>query len=154
MAFLEAAIASVTGVAETHLALSVETRARLRELLPTFRQVGRSKGIDWYLLAAIAWGESDFVSDAVNPSSGAAGLMQVMPMHFSRFGLSDNGWKDPTLNIEAGAQILIDSGYNSRSLAKTIANYGGFVTTDPKPYFDNVIARGTYLGLADALGAL
>jgi membrane-bound lytic murein transglycosylase F len=51
-----------------------------------FKEVGAAWGIDWVLLAAIARSESEFRSDAIS-SSGAVGLMQVMPRVAANMGV-------------------------------------------------------------------
>lgn len=164
---MERKIVSVlSGVPERSLTLTDSAAARLRALLPIFRQVEAEKGIPWYLLAGIAWRESDFVTNAVNPTSGAAGLMQVMPFHFSRLnwsrphtvqgtrGTGGTGWNDPLKNVRAGADILVSSGYKSKGLQKTLANYGGFVTKDPTDYIRYVLGRSTVLMIADKTGGI
>jgi soluble lytic murein transglycosylase-like protein len=121
--------------------------SRYVELRDTFARVARETGVSASLLAGIAWVESKFDADAINPKSGAAGLMQVMPMHFNAYGLSGGEWKVPYKNIKAGARILIASGYGKRGMRRTLANYGGFVKNDPSPYIRKVLARASFIGL-------
>lgn len=70
-----------------------------------FRRVGRTCGIDWRLMSAIAYSESRFCGDAVSPR-GAVGLMQIMPHVAHEYGMTDEDLFDPVLNIELAAKII------------------------------------------------
>jgi soluble lytic murein transglycosylase-like protein len=52
---------------------------------------------------------------AVNPSSGASGLMQVMPSWAPVFGYTVDELQDPIINLEIAAVILDDYGWDSWS---------------------------------------
>lgn len=68
-----------------------------------FRREGKRVGIDWRLLAAIAFTESRF--DPVAKSAwGAVGLMQVLPSSALAVGVAHP--EDPAQNIKAGASYF------------------------------------------------
>lgn len=50
---------------------------------------------------------------AVNPTSGATGLMQVMPFWARRFGHTRSELKDPLVNLDISAWILERHGWTS-----------------------------------------
>ena len=70
-----------------------------------FKEVGAAWGIDWVLLAAIARSESEFRSDAIS-SSGAVGLMQVMPRVAANMGVQYDELFDARRNVEVAAELL------------------------------------------------
>ena len=70
-----------------------------------FRVVGDSIGIDWKLIAAIAFTESRFDSTA-NSSVGACGVMQVMPRTLRQQGIPDSLYFSPEHNIKAAAGLI------------------------------------------------
>jgi soluble lytic murein transglycosylase-like protein len=140
---------------------------RLQPLFPIMLKEGERTRLSAYLLAGIAWGESDFIPTAKNTSSGAAGLMQVMPGHFSRLGWSGQDWANPTKNIRAGADILADQLRARKTIPKALAGYGGFVSwaKDPKSvdpggpkdatwYIDEAIGRAWVIELEHRFGTI
>ena len=70
-----------------------------------FRRHGQDNGIDWRLLAAIGWVESQFRSDVVS-WAGARGIMQIMPRTARAHGLELENIEDPNLNIQVAANII------------------------------------------------
>lgn len=64
---------------------------------------GTKNGVDPLLLYSIMHQESSFKSHAVSPK-GARGLMQLMPLTASRYGVTNIF--DPRQNIEGGARYL------------------------------------------------
>lgn len=127
------------------LALSGTRRARFELLKDDFLSVADDE-IQAALLAGIAWTESDFVPTARNKVSNAAGLMQIMPFHFPRFGWTGGEWADPVKNIRAGKVILVnDKKLGKVPISETLAGYGGFVTKDPNAYIEKVLTRSTAL---------
>ena len=68
-----------------------------------FREAGDVTGIDWRLLAAVAYTESRFRPDAKS-SWGAIGLMQVLPNTGKEVGYRDV--RPPRNNVMAGAKYL------------------------------------------------
>lgn len=68
-----------------------------------FRKVARSHGIDWRLLAAVAYTESRFDPKAKS-RFGATGIMQLLPATAQRVGVTK--LFDPYQNILAGARYL------------------------------------------------
>ena len=70
-----------------------------------FRRVGKTAGIDWRLMSAIAYHESRFREDAVSVR-GAVGVMQIMPHVADKYGVSTSELLDPICNIELSAKII------------------------------------------------
>jgi soluble lytic murein transglycosylase-like protein len=76
-------------------------------------QAAASVGIDSSLLMAIAQRESGLNPTIVNTSTGATGVMQLMPATWKMLGVTDP--TDPVQNIYGGA----------RYLAQLLAQFGG-----------------------------
>ena len=70
-----------------------------------FRRIGRRHNVDWRLMSAIAYGESNFRYDAVSPR-GAMGIMQVMPWIAKSFEVEREELLNPETNIEVAARLL------------------------------------------------
>lgn len=70
-----------------------------------FEKASKKYGVSEKLLEAIAWHESRFQTDATS-SSGAMGVMQLMPVTAKSLGVS-NAY-DPQENIMAGARLVAD----------------------------------------------
>ena len=70
-----------------------------------FKEVGQLVGIDWRLLAAVAYTESRFDLSAES-RFGAVGLMQLLPSTAKRVGLSAANLTKPKQNILAGGRYL------------------------------------------------
>ncbi|MEO1233263.1 MAG: transglycosylase SLT domain-containing protein, partial [Myxococcota bacterium] len=68
-----------------------------------FRAAGETTGIDWRLLAAVAYAESRFDPKAQS-RFGARGLMQLLPGTAKRVGETD--LFNPRKNVQAGAKYL------------------------------------------------
>ena len=68
-----------------------------------FKKAGQVTGIDWRLLAAVAYTESRFKPDA-RSRWGAVGLMQVLPNTGREVGYKDI--QSPRNNVMAGAKYL------------------------------------------------
>lgn len=68
-----------------------------------FQQTGRQHGLDWRLLAALAFIESRHDHRAIGPG-GAKGLFQLIPRTAAALGLEDPF--DPVMNADAGARHL------------------------------------------------
>jgi soluble lytic murein transglycosylase-like protein len=142
---------------------------RLEANRAIFEQAGRRYGFCPCLLAGLAWTESKGVRMAVNPDSGAAGIMQIYPTNFqmlgwqrptsvdraSRTGAGGSGWYDPGENIMAGAGIL--KGFHDRysSLLPALQGYVGAATfgSVPPGYMDSVFTSTIQLaGFYAAVG--
>lgn len=67
-----------------------------------FRAAAKTHGLDWRLLAAVAFTESRF--DPAAEHAGAMGLMQLVSQTAERFGATDP--YDPDQNVRAGARHL------------------------------------------------
>ncbi|TVR47409.1 MAG: hypothetical protein EA402_01325 [Planctomycetota bacterium] len=61
--------------------------------------------VDWRLLKAIAWKESNFDPRA-RSHAGALGMMQLMPATARHLGLNERQALDPARNIDAGARYV------------------------------------------------
>jgi len=65
----------------------------------------RANNVDPELALAIGFAESKFINQN-NPSSGAMGIMQVMPANAKGLGIEVEDLADPAKNIDAGIRIL------------------------------------------------
>jgi soluble lytic murein transglycosylase-like protein len=74
-----------------------------KDLVPIFREASEKYGVDQKLLEAIAYHESRF-KPGVTSSSGAMGLMQLMPR--TAEGLGVKNAYDPYENIMGGAKLI------------------------------------------------
>ena len=61
-------------------------------------------GVPADMALGIAAHESGFNPNAVNPTGGASGVMQIIPSNFAALGITDP--LDPTQNIDGGMQML------------------------------------------------
>lgn len=145
------AILTLTGVVPWHP--SDLERQRFREVRHAFLAVSDSLA-DAAFLAAIASVESAMNPGAIGPpiagnvNARAYGLMQVRDIHFSRFGLEDNRWRDPIANLRAAKKLLQEQHeYGREPIREVLREYGGFVSVDPATYVNRVLRRfGYYLG--------
>lgn len=71
---------------------------------------------DWRLLASMCYAESKFDNSVVS-WAGARGIMQIMPGTARAFGVSVDGLKNPSVNVEVATKI-IDA--LDKSLAKDV----------------------------------
>jgi hypothetical protein len=69
-----------------------------------FDEAGKTYNVDPALLRAMARVESNYNPDAVNPHSGAAGLMQIMPATAKSLGVADPF--DPKQAIHGAAKLM------------------------------------------------
>lgn len=79
--------------------------SRLPLLRPWFEEAARETHLDWRLLAAIGYQESQWDRDARSPN-GALGIMMLMPPTAASLGVVDPF--DPRENIRAGARYFIE----------------------------------------------
>jgi membrane-bound lytic murein transglycosylase F len=70
---------------------------------PAFRRAARKAGVDWQLLAALAYQESRWSNDARSPT-GVRGLMQLTTNTATALGVDDR--MDTTQSIDAAARYL------------------------------------------------
>ena len=82
-----------------------QVRARLPSLLPHFRDTAARLGMDWRLLAAIAYQESQWDPDAVS-STGVRGIMMLTRQTAEQLGVDDR--RDPAQSIAGGARYFLD----------------------------------------------
>lgn len=82
-------------------------RSKPRKVISPYDDLIRAEadsvGMDWHMLAAVIYQESHFHIEA-RSHKGASGLMQMMPVTATRYGISDP--LDPEQNISAGALML------------------------------------------------
>ncbi|MFW2439811.1 MAG: transglycosylase SLT domain-containing protein, partial [Arenicellales bacterium] len=80
---------------------------RIDQLLPEyrdlFRKAGKETGIDWRLLAAQAYQESNWDADAVSPT-GVRGIMMLTNATAKRLNIKDR--RNPEESIEGGSRYL------------------------------------------------
>ena len=62
-------------------------------------------GMDWRLLSAIIWHESQYNASAVSPMS-AKGLMQIRDVTAVHFGCPDADLFNPAVNLRVGTMLL------------------------------------------------
>ena len=78
-------------------------RSKLPELAPLLREAQEASGIEWRLLAAVAYQESQWDRSATS-ETGARGLMQLTEETARQLGVSDR--LDPHTALIAGARYL------------------------------------------------
>jgi hypothetical protein len=119
-------------------------------LRPHFAAAADRYGLSESLLAAVAWTESRFRTDATSPA-GALGVMQLMPGTARDVGVADRS--DPSQNVMGGARYLrmmLDrfgndlelalAGYNAGPGA--VQRFGGIPPyRETRSYVRQVIAR-------------
>lgn len=81
-----------------------------------FRRHAASQKLDWRLLAAVGWVESQFHPKEVS-WAGARGLMQLMPRTARAYGLTDVTIDEPESNIIAAAKYIV---HLDKTFRKTI----------------------------------
>ena len=70
-----------------------------------FKKYAATAGVEWTVLAAIAYVESNFNPKAVS-WAGAVGLMQVMPSTAKSYGFSEEDLRDPEKSVYIASLIL------------------------------------------------
>lgn len=78
---------------------------RLPRFQPFFEEAGNGTGLDWRLLAAVGYQESQWNEAAVSPN-GAQGIMMLMSQTAESVGVKDP--HDPRDNILGGARYLVE----------------------------------------------
>jgi hypothetical protein len=99
-------------------------------------------GLDQKMFYNLVKTESGFDRSAVNPKSGASGLMQFMPKTAAALGVKNP--YDPYEAADAGAKYL--SSLIKKHQGNTdaaLAEYGGFVHNDPSTYINKVEGHTT-----------
>ena len=82
-----------------------DLQERFLPLYPWFKQAEEETGINWLLLAAIAYQESHWNADAVSPT-GVRGIMMLTQAAAEEVGVSDR--TDPKESILGGARYLVN----------------------------------------------
>lgn len=72
-----------------------------------FKAAAQKSGLDWRLIAAIAYVESHFDAD-VKSWAGALGIMQVMPRTATSHGYSPSEMLNPTKCVDVAVRTLTD----------------------------------------------
>ncbi|MDE7421715.1 MAG: transglycosylase SLT domain-containing protein [Muribaculaceae bacterium] len=72
-----------------------------------FKVAGEKAGLDWRLIAAIAYVESHFDAD-VSSWAGAKGIMQVMPRTAESYGYNPSEMLNPSKCVDVAIKILSD----------------------------------------------
>ena len=72
-----------------------------------FKAAAKKAGLDWRLIAAIAYVESHFDAD-VTSWAGARGIMQVMPSTASSYGYTSEEMLNPAKCVDVSVEILSD----------------------------------------------
>jgi len=80
-----------------------DTRTRLPKLIDVFREAGIVHDLDWRLLAAIGYQESNWNPDAQS-ATGVRGIMMLTERTAQQLGVSDR--TDPAQSIDGGARYL------------------------------------------------
>lgn len=70
-----------------------------------FKRVAVEYGLDWRLLAAIGYAESEFKPTALS-ASGAVGIMQIMPYVAKRMGVEREQLYDVEVSVPLAAQLI------------------------------------------------
>ncbi len=154
--------ASVTNATGSAAAVTSTTASVPADLMNIFQEAAQTYGVDINLLTAIARQESNFTATATS-SSGAMGIMQLMPATAQGLGVNDA--YNPYENIMGGAKYISQllSRYNgdvSLALAAynagsgNVAKYGGippFAETQNYVskvlgYYQDSTANGTVTG--------
>lgn len=84
--------------------LSRTGRERCKDVLALAEGVAERHGLDLGLVMAVARVESDYVPEVKNRTTGATGLMQLMPSTAKYMKCGD--LDDPEDNLECGARVL------------------------------------------------
>lgn len=80
-----------------------DTRTRLPQLIGAFRDAGHAQEIDWRLLAAVGYQESNW-NPAAESFTGVRGIMMLTERTAQQLGVDDR--LDPAQSIEGGARYL------------------------------------------------
>ncbi|CAO3446612.1 hypothetical protein [Azospirillum argentinense] len=96
-------------------------------------------GVDANTIKALIQQESTWNPAAVNPRSGAAGLMQIMPANWSAYGVTNPF--DPAQNVDAGTRIFREHlDRAGGDLERALSTFGGFITKSSDGYVASVKA--------------
>ncbi|WP_188263187.1 transglycosylase SLT domain-containing protein [Azospirillum tabaci] len=97
-------------------------------------------GVDANTIKALIQQESTWNPAAVNPRSGAAGLMQIMPANWSAYGITNPF--DPAQNVDAGTRIFREHlDRAGGDLERALSTFGGFITKSSDGYVASVKAN-------------
>lgn len=91
--------------APTPLDIQRASQEQISPYDPIMQQVAQEEGVDWRLIAAIAYQESRFDPNA-RSHRGAQGLMQVMSSVAKDFGVPEHQLTDPKTNIRTAVKLF------------------------------------------------
>ncbi|WP_158282607.1 phage tail length tape measure family protein [Azospirillum sp. TSH58] len=110
------------------------------ELEGVIQTASTKYGVDANLIKAVIQKESTWNPTAVNPRSGAAGLMQIMPANWSAYGVTNPF--DPAQNVDAGTRIFREHlDRAGGDLERALSTFGGFITKSSDGYVASVKAN-------------
>ena len=130
-------VANATSANLTDVIKSKYPNANTVEIIPHVMKHSEAKGLDPAIVMSIIELESGFNPKAVNPKSGASGLMQIMMRY------SQNRFRKPTdvfvtqENIRVGTEILRMWIVNTGNLDRALLRYSGGEVGYPKRIKDN-----------------
>jgi len=81
------------------------------------------RGTDLVSMVAIGYAESSGNTDAVNPSSGALGLFQILPS--AHPWIKGENWRDPDVNAAAAFRVYTEAPAPGRITKNKWSTYGG-----------------------------
>lgn len=97
--------------------------------------VRHARGIDPFLVVALAREESLCSPAAIHPKSGATGILQLLPRYFA------GNLKDPATNIRLGMKHLRWRLRRCRTVAGAISAWGGYGDCRPSVFSARVLRR-------------
>ncbi|AWK90346.1 phage tail length tape measure family protein [Azospirillum thermophilum] len=123
-------IEAMTGNLGTAIPVAVKDAGDLEGIIQAAAQ---KYGLDANVIKGIIQQESSWNPAARNRTSGAAGLMQIMPANVRAYGMTDA--YDPAQNIDVGARILKEHLVRAGGdLDRALSTYSGHVTTSGAAY--------------------
>lgn len=115
---------------------------RISRIIDGAIEAGRMTNLDPLLILSITAAESTFNPNAKNRSSGASGLMQVMPkVHAWRFRKKEGGVFDIDANLQVGAELLRELINKTGSLQRGLKHYVGAGLMSHDQGYGNKITR-------------
>lgn len=115
---------------------------RISRIIDGAIEAGRMTNLDPLLILSITAAESTFNPNAKNRSSGASGLMQVMPkVHAWRFRKKEGGIFDIDANLQVGAELLRELINKTGSLQRGLKHYVGAGLMSHDQGYGNKITR-------------
>lgn len=125
-------------------------RDQIERIIDGAIEAGRRNNLDPLLILSITAAESAFNPNARNRSSGASGLMQVVPkVHASRFKKKSGGVFDIETNLQVGSELLRELIDRTGSLPRALKFYmGGALLSHDQGYGNKVTREHSRMKLA------